>query len=465
MKQENKEQTKAVADLYRDYLNRYIGEASSGLEMLALVVNTTHKNKEAIEKVLKSTNEKDARFSGFYYANADGILFLGSHPIINPVNIADRPYIQEVLNKKKTTVSPAVIDRINHNKAIAIATPVLSPFTEVTGILISSLRFNYISDTLNRLEPKYDFEVSDNTGTVFLHNNEHIKHTTDNEKITLPVDKAQWQITVYSLPINKSSLYPSFFIELLVSLFLTNIIFLLIKYTLLKQQAKLERRQNEVQKLELVGALAASTAHEIRNPLTGIKGLVTLLSEKYNAPEDQFYFTVIQKEIDRINEIVSEFLILGKPTAVKQQIYDLKDIIKEVSLIIQSEANLHGIELITVMEDKDIPIDCSKDHIKQVILNITKNAFEAMKQGHTLTIEVGSRNEKAQIRITDTGAGMPDQIKKKIFDPFFTSKKTGTGLGLVVCKRIVDMYNGEVSIISTEGKGTTVHILLPLANI
>lgn len=222
--------------------------------------------------------------------------------------------------------------------------------------------------------------------------------------------------------------------------------------------------QNEVQKLELVGTLAASTAHEIRNPLTGIKGLVTLLSEKHKEEEDQFYFSIIQKEIQRINEIVSEFLILGKPTSVKQHTYDLKDIVKEVSLIIQSEANLHGIQFITVMEDKNIPIRCSKDHIKQVILNITKNAFDAMKQGDTLTIEVGARNDKAQVRITDTGIGMPEEVKKKIFDPFFTNKETGTGLGLVVCKRIMDMYDGDISITSTEGKGTVVHIFLPLAS-
>jgi two-component system, sporulation sensor kinase D len=464
MKQERKMQTRAVADLYKDYLNRYMGEATSGLEMLAMVINTTHKNNQEIKEILAGTNEKDPRFSGFYYAHADAEIFLASHPLSKTINVADRPYIQEVLREKKTTISPALTGRIKQDKVIAVATPVLEHFKQVTGILISSLRLGYISNSLNRLEPKYHFEVADNNGTVFLQDDDHYKHKDDENKVTLSLDKAPWQITVYPLPIDTASLYHSFFIELLVTLFLTNIIFLLIRYALLKRQTRQERMQNEVQKLELVGTLAASTAHEIRNPLTGIKGLVTLLSEKHKEEEDQFYFSIIQKEIQRINEIVSEFLILGKPTSVKQHTYDLKDIVKEVSLIIQSEANLHGIQFITVMEDKNIPIRCSKDHIKQVILNITKNAFDAMKQGDTLTIEVGARNDKAQVRITDTGIGMPEEVKKKIFDPFFTNKETGTGLGLVVCKRIMDMYDGDISITSTEGKGTVVHIFLPLAS-
>ena len=167
-----------------------------------------------------------------------------------------------------------------------------------------------------------------------------------------------------------------------------SILFLLAQYMLLKRQTKLERQQNELQKIELVGTFAASTAHEIRNPLTGIKGLVALLKEKYKDEQDQFYFSVIEQEIERINEIVSEFLILGKPTAIIEQTYDVRTILNEVALIIQSEANLHNIVFHLHLPDHPVHIRCSKDHMKQVVLNITKNAIEAMTSNDTLTIVV-----------------------------------------------------------------------------
>jgi two-component system, sporulation sensor kinase D len=145
-------------------------------------------------------------------------------------------------------------------------------------------------------------------------------------------------------------------------------------------------------------------------------------------------------------------------------VHDLKEIVKEVSLIIQSEANLHGISFLTLIENTSIPVLCSKDHIKQVILNISKNAFEAMQKNYTLTIEVSTHGNNARLRITDTESGMSEETKQKIFDPFFTSKAKGTGLGLVVCKQIIDMYNGKITITSSKGTGTTVDIFVPLAH-
>ncbi len=231
---------------------------------------------------------------------------------------------------------------------------------------------------------------------------------------------------------------------------------------LLKRQTKLERQQNELQKIELVGTFAASTAHEIRNPLTGIKGLVALLKEKYKDEQDQFYFSIIEQEIERINEIVSEFLILGKPTAIIEQTYDVRTILNEVALIIQSEANLHNIVFHLHLPDHHVHIRCSKDHMKQVVLNITKNAIEAMTSSDTLTIVVTDNETHTQLQIIDTGKGIPKHIQKHLFHPFFTNKDTGTGLGLVICKRIVEMYDGHIFIDSKENKGTTVHIEIPL---
>lgn len=462
MQRENEQAAHTVVFLYRDYLDRYLGEATSALEMLAMVISAKANDNNQIQQVLQNADERDPRFSGLYYANTDFKITVASSSLKTNIDIADRSYAQETLKNKQTTVSSALTDRVSGHQVIVISTPVLDKNKDVSGLLVASLRFDYIAASLNAIKPKYHFEVLDKQGISFLQDDNHKFAQKNTKKITVPLTRLPWSVTIYPLPIQQTVLYRNVFTEFLITLFLMNILFLVIKYMLLKRQTKLERKQNEVQKLELVGSFAASTAHEIRNPLTGIKGLVALLKEKHTNEQDQFYFSVIEKEIERINEIASEFLILGKPTAIIEKTYDLRDIVKEVSLIIQSEANLHNVQISIHMPENPILIRCSNDHIKQVILNITKNAFEAMSLGDTLTITAEANGNIAQLRIIDTGKGIPEHIQKHIFHPFFTNKDTGTGLGLVVCKRIVEMYNGQITIKSKEHTGTTVCIVLPL---
>jgi two-component system, sporulation sensor kinase D len=220
--------------------------------------------------------------------------------------------------------------------------------------------------------------------------------------------------------------------------------------------------QNETQKLELVGTLAASTAHEIRNPLTGIKGLFQLLSEKYKDPKDQFYFSIVNKEIDRINEIVNEFLILGKPTIQKMEEIHLDQVINDLNPLIFSESNLFNVHYSYKINSEKIIVLATMDQLKQVILNITKNALESMSVGGQLIINLDKKDEEAILSIRDNGNGISEEDLKKIFTPFFTSKENGTGLGLVVCKRIIESFNGTIEIKSKINKGTEVIITLPL---
>ncbi len=462
LEKENKQAAHTVVFLYKDYLDRYLGEATSALEMLAMVISAKAQNDNEIQQVLHGTDESDERFTGLYYANTDLKVTLSSLGLKNSIDITDRSYAKEALKNKQTTVSSAITDRASGHKVIVIATPVFNKNKDVSGLLLATLRSDYIATSLNAIKPKYHFEVLDKYGITFLHDNNPKFSPKLTQQITVPLTRLPWSVSIYPLPIQQNVLYRDIFMECLITLFLMNILFLVVKYILLKRQTKLERKQSEVQKLELVGSLAASTAHEIRNPLTGIKGLVTLLKETHTNEKDQFYFSVIEQEIERINGIVSEFLILGKPTAIIEKTYDLRDIVKAVSLIIQSEANLHNVQLSIHMAENPIPIRCSNDHIKQVILNITKNAFEAMSPDDTLTITIEANESTAQLQIIDTGKGIPKHIQKHIFHPFFTNKDTGTGLGLVVCKRIIEMYNGQITIESTENIGTTVCIILPL---
>jgi two-component system, sporulation sensor kinase D len=171
---------------------------------------------------------------------------------------------------------------------------------------------------------------------------------------------------------------------------------------------------------------------------------------------------VIEEEIKRINEIISEFLVLGKPTAETHSAHDVNHIMNELLPLVQSEANLYNVQFKLNIESESINISCSKDHIKQVILNLTKNALESMKNGGYLTITLSKEDNHCKISIRDTGIGISPELLGKIFDPFFTLKDTGTGLGLVVCRRITNMYHGDIYINSTINVGTEVHVVFPL---
>lgn len=162
---------------------------------------------------------------------------------------------------------------------------------------------------------------------------------------------------------------------------------------------------------------------------------------------------------------MSEFLVLGKPTAEKWELNSLQDIFNEIMPIIYSEGNLYNVEVeLTFLTDKPLYVKCTKDHMKQVILNVAKNSLESMQDGGKLSISLGAVDQKAIIKVIDNGEGISKEMLEHIFLPFVTSKEKGTGLGLVVCKRIVLMYGGTITIDSELRKGTEVTITLPVTN-
>lgn len=214
------------------------------------------------------------------------------------------------------------------------------------------------------------------------------------------------------------------------------------------------------EKLTTVGQLAAGVAHEIRNPLTTLRGFLQIQqeSEKVNIRHTE----IMLSELDRINLIVSEFLILAKPQVVHFQVKDLRFIMGDVVSLLDSQAHLFNIEF-TVRFSKDpILVYCEENQLKQVFINLLKNAIEAMKNGGIITLDLHSRHQYAIIRIIDEGEGIAEGTLQKLGEPFFTSKDTGTGLGLMVSQRIIESHKGTMKITSYVGEGTEVAISLPL---
>lgn len=224
-----------------------------------------------------------------------------------------------------------------------------------------------------------------------------------------------------------------------------------------------ERKEHQhltikAEKLSLAGQLAASIAHEIRNPLTSIKGFMKLAQEDVMHDE---YYTIIEDEIDRIETIASELLVLGKPVSLEIEVGDVGKMVRDVCVLLQPQAVMRKIDLQYEAIEPACFIRCNTGQMKQVFINLIKNATEAMENGGVIRTSVQSDGETVQILIADEGKGMPEHVLKKIGEPFYSTKEDGTGLGLMACFTIVEQYNGTIKVESVVNEGTTFTIELP----
>ncbi|MGX4583552.1 ATP-binding protein [Paenibacillus chitinolyticus] len=219
-------------------------------------------------------------------------------------------------------------------------------------------------------------------------------------------------------------------------------------------------------KLAMLGKIAASIAHEIRNPLTSIRGFIQLLQPELLRLGKQDYADIILSEIDRANDIIFEFLNSSKPTAPVKQKIQIASLIKEVVLLFESEALLKGCDIQLSESDPNLYVWVDVKQIKQVLLNIVKNAIEVMSDGQKehglIRIRTIKVDHQVWIYIEDNGRGMDQKTLSKLFDPFFTTKEDGTGLGLSVCYRIIKNHGGVIHVESEVGEGTSFRIQLPL---
>lgn len=227
------------------------------------------------------------------------------------------------------------------------------------------------------------------------------------------------------------------------------------------RQLELKIRQRE--KLAAIGDLAAGIAHEVRNPLSSIKGYATYFGSLFEEEsENRKAAGIMAEEVDRVNRVISELLEFARPSDLKLIKTDIGKLIEHILGIITHEANFAGVT-ISKQFDHDLPeLMVDPDRITQVILNILINAIQAMEHGGELTVEVNHGGDTLVINISDTGKGISPEDQAKMFNPYFTTKKNGTGLGLAIIHKIVENHGGSVQIQSKVGVGTRVSILLPV---
>ncbi|XJZ28305.1 ATP-binding protein [Bacillota bacterium Lsc_1132] len=461
-KLERKNQAHWVGTIHQKNWDQLISETVTSLNILSLSVKTNLDTPEKTQPLLKQIQNRDPRYGELYLLNRDGKVLAKSDPLLPVGDLSKLEYIQEALLTKDTVISNHLETLDNGQKIIGLAVPVMDENHKLNAILVAHLKMDYIANLMKVLTPDSELIVTNGNNNVIINVNSSKQSLSAGEWVKVPINHLPWNINVKISGQDRKVIRNEFAEAILPVIILSHILFLLVKYFLLKKLAREEKKQNDAQKLELVGTLAAITAHEIRNPLTGVKGLIQLLSEKYTSSEDKYYFDVIHKELDRINEIVSEFLILGKPTIQKLETVDITETIEEMKPIILSDGHLHNVVCSWSLPSEPVIVECVKDQMKQVILNITKNAFESIENSGTLDITLEKLANRCILTITDTGKGIPIENLSKIFQPFYTSKNTGTGLGLVVCKRIIHSFGGSIQITSQEKVGTTVEISLPL---
>ncbi|HHW38179.1 MAG TPA: PAS domain S-box protein [Bacillales bacterium] len=217
------------------------------------------------------------------------------------------------------------------------------------------------------------------------------------------------------------------------------------------------------EKLSTVGQLAAGIAHEIRNPLTSIKGFLQIIQADRSVPPT--YTSIMLDELDRIESIVNEFLFLAKPQQeITFEVQPLRPILEQVIGLMQGEANLKGIEIIVELTDLALlKVRGNANHLKQVFVNIIKNAMEAIQAKGKIKI-VGQVNKEKSILtvlIMDDGPGITQERLKKLGEPFYSTKEKGTGLGLMITRKLLEDHGGELLFDSEIGKGTVVYVKLP----
>ncbi len=235
---------------------------------------------------------------------------------------------------------------------------------------------------------------------------------------------------------------------------------------LFRDLTEIRHLQKEIirsQRLAAVGSLAAGVAHEIRNPLSSIKGFATYFKERYrDIPEDKQTAEIMITEVERLNRVISQLLEFARPVTLYCRTTSLVALIRHSLKMIENQAQAKGIALMADdVTDTELYID--PDKTKQVLLNLFLNAVAAMENGGSLLIKSALvDNRFLKVTISDTGGGIPKEDLNRIFDPYFTTKSSGTGLGLAIVHKIMEAHNGGIAVESEPGQGTTVTLVFPL---
>lgn len=235
----------------------------------------------------------------------------------------------------------------------------------------------------------------------------------------------------------------------------------------LREIKHLEEKVRRSEKLAAIGKLSAMVAHEIRNPLSSIRGFARFLSHVLkDNPKDREYAEIMVQEVDRINRVVSDLLTFSRPVELRHVSADIKALIDHTSLLIESDATSASVRIMINVEEDMEPVFLDPDQMTQALLNLALNSLQELSDGNT--IEIGANRDNGDqstvIWIEDDGPGIPDELKGRVFDLFFTTRAQGTGLGLAIVQKIIEDHGGTIAVESPargKSRGCRISIRLP----
>lgn len=208
--------------------------------------------------------------------------------------------------------------------------------------------------------------------------------------------------------------------------------------------------------------VAATAAHEIRNPLTAVRGYLQLLQRQSRDAAVQRHVATITREVDRLDALVYALLQLARPLPGDPVVGDVEAVLQEVLDLIEPEAQHRDVEVVRRLRGDLPPLWLRPDRLKQAFFNLAGNALDAMPDGGRLVVETNAGGERVSISFTDTGAGVPPEIRHRIFQPWFTTKQGGTGLGLALCRSVAEEHGGCIAVENVPGGGARFIVSLPV---
>ncbi|MGM0829077.1 MAG: ATP-binding protein [Bacillota bacterium] len=227
------------------------------------------------------------------------------------------------------------------------------------------------------------------------------------------------------------------------------------------EQNRIKKELMKAEKFNVVSQLAASVAHEIRNPMTTVRGFMQLLQRETLTKEQKSFIAISIQELDHAQDVINQYLSLAKQQTEEYEVFSLTDTMNESVDVMSTYAVMNSIQINRNIEN-DLMIKGIKIEVKQVLLNLLKNAIEAVKENGEITAAANVHKDgRIMIVIQDNGAGMPPEQLKVLGRPYYSTKEKGTGLGLTVCYQIVKRMKGEIQVESEQGEGTTFRIFLP----
>ncbi len=266
-----------------------------------------------------------------------------------------------------------------------------------------------------------------------------------------------------AITLMKNNLHEQILVMLIFS-FITWVTLLLVIliFENLNQQILLQQELRRSEKLNVISQLAASVAHEVRNPLTTVNGFIQLIGRDDNITDKQRnYLEISLLELNRAQSIINDYLSLAKPNNTSSQLVNISEELAKTIELMTSYTNIQNVAVQSSIEES-LFINGNKDEIKQVLINIIKNGIEAMGNDGVLQINALSKDQEIVVKITDNGPGMTKEQIAKIGTPFYSTKDKGTGIGLTICFQIINQLKGTIDVESVVGKGTSFIIKLPI---